>query len=145
MLGKILGLNINGESGTILGEDENRYFFSREDIRVHQTLKKNMCIEFIPLENHRGTDIVSSESCFFDKDNLKFGISTIFITLIFGCIGTFISRYLFAKEPMKKVWMPTLLHFCISIILFVPIFGVVFYTIAVIFFTVKNYKIVMKQ
>jgi len=145
LLGKILGVNISNESGTIIGEDENRYTFIKQSLKDNIIPQKNMCIEFRVLENNKATDITTCDVCFQEKNNLKFGISTIFLTLIFGCIGTFVSRYLFAKLPLKKVWLPTLLHFCISIVLFVPLLGIIFYIVGVLYFTVKNYKIVMKQ
>lgn len=144
MLGKILGLDINNENGTILGEDENRYTFSKQDLITNTIPQKNMCVEFETLKG-KAINIRVCQACFVDKNNMKFAIATIFITLIFGCIGTFLSRYLFAKQPFKKVWVPTLLHFCVSAVLIIPILGIVLYIIGVLFFTVKNYKIVIQQ
>lgn len=142
MLGKILGLDILSENGTILGEDDNRYIFTKEDLKSDTAPQKNICVEFEIKDNNKATNIKMCASCFVEKNHTKLAIATVFLTLIFGCIGTFVSRYLFAKQPFKIVWMPTLLHFCISILLFIPLIGIVFYIIGVLFFTVKNYKAV---
>ena len=144
MLGKILGLSINNELGTILGKDGNRYTFTTDEIDNESMPKKNMCVEFVA-EDTKATNIHICQTCFKESSNLTFGITTIFITLIFGCIGTFVSRYLFAKQPLKEVLLPTILHFMITALLFIPILGLIIYTISIIYFTVKNYKIVMEQ
>ncbi len=144
LLGKILGLSKNNERGTVLGEDENRYTFTIDDITNNAIPEKNMCIKFVP-NNSKATLISTCEACFKEKSNLLFGITTIFLTLIFGCIGTFVSRYLFAKLPLKKVLLPTILHFLISSVIFIPFLGFIFYILILLFFTVKNYKIIMSQ
>lgn len=144
MLGKILGLSKNNEQGTILGHDENRYSFTKDDINASTIPEKSMCVEFVPQDN-KATNIHMCKACFKEEPNIAFGITTVFITLIFGCIGTFVSRFLFARKPLKDVWLPTLMHLLISIVFFIPLIGFIAYIITTLYFTVTNYKIVMNQ
>ena len=144
MLGKILGLSKNSDQGTIIGKDGNRYTFIKEDFSNQTIPNKDVCVEFSP-NNNKATSIEVCEACCKENSNIIFGITTIFITLIFGFIGTFISRLLFAKLPMKNVLVATVLHFIVSTVLIVPILGFIVYIIGVLYFTVRKYKLVMKQ
>lgn len=145
LLGRILGLNKKSDQGTILGKDENRYTFKKEEIEDEVTPEKNMCVEFDPSENKKATNIHKCETYLRENSSAITGIATILITLIFGCIGTFVSRHLLAKLSLKEVLTPTLIHFVLSLLFFIPIAGAVFYIITTLFFTVKNYKLVMQQ
>ncbi len=144
MLGKILGLSKNSDQGTIIGKDGNRYTFFKKDFQDQTIPGKDVCVEFSP-NNNKATSIEVCETCCKEKSNIIFGITSIFITLIFGFIGTFISRLLFAKLPIKNVLVATTLHFIVSTVLIVPILGYLVYVIGVLYFTVQNYKLIMKQ
>lgn len=145
LIGKILGLNKKNDHGTILGKDENRYTFCKEEIGDEVLPQKNMCVEFIPGENKKATKIHVCETYIRDNSSMLMGIATIGITLIFGFIGTFISRYLFAKLSLKEVFLPTLIHCILSLLFLIPIAGTFFYIITTLYFAIKNYKLVMKQ
>jgi len=144
LLGKILGLSKNSDQGTIIGKDGNRYTFFKKDFQDQTIPGKDVCVEFSP-NNNKATSIEICETCCKENSNIIFGITSIFITLIFGFIGTFISRLLFAKLPIKNVLVATTLHFIVSTILIVPILGYIVYVIGVLYFTVQNYKLIMKQ
>jgi len=144
LLGKILGLSKNSDQGTIIGKDGNRYTFIKNDFHNQTIPDKDVCVEFFP-NNNKATKIEICETCCKENPNVIFAIASIFITLIFGFIGTFISRLLFAKLPIKNVLVATTLHFIISTIVIVPIIGYVIYVVGVLYFTVQNYKLVMKQ
>jgi len=144
LLGKILGLSKNSDQGTIIGKDGNRYTFLKKDFQDQTIPNKDVCVKFSP-HNNKATLIVVCEACCKENSNIIFGITSIFITLIFGFIGTFISRLLFAKLPIKNVLVATTLHFIVSTILIVPILGYIVYVIGVLYFTVQNYKLIMKQ
>lgn len=145
MIGRILGLNKKNDQGTILGKDENRYTFVKDEINDELIPEKNMNVVFEPSENNKATKIHICEAYIKENPNLITGITTIIITLVFGCIGTFLSRYLFAKLPLKKVLLPTLIHFIFSLVFFIPLVGIIVYIITTLFFTVKNYKIVIQK
>ena len=145
MIGRILGLNKKNDQGTILGKDDNRYTFIKDEIKDKITPEKNMCVEFVPSKDNKATNIHKCERYIKDTPNLLLGVITILITLIFGCIGTFLSRYLFAKLPLKEVLFPTTIHFVLSLIFFIPIIGIIFYIFTTLYFTVKNYKIIISS
>ena len=51
------------------------------------------------------------------------------------------SRLLISKETVGSTIVPTLIHFIITIILFVPFFGWIIYLIGTVYYMVKNYKL----
>jgi len=144
LLGKILGLSKNSDQGTIIGKDGNRYTFIKKDFQDQIIPDKDVCVEFFP-NNKKATSIEICETCCKESSNILFAIASIFITLIFSFIGTFITRFLFAKQPLKNTLVATTLHFIVFTVLIVPILGYIFYVIGTLYFTVQNFKVVMKQ
>jgi|GEM_PF-2240683 len=144
LLGRILGLSKNNQQGTIIGKDGNRYTFSTEDLKYPLTLEKDTCVEF-ETHNFKATSIHTCESCYKDHANMKLGIASVFITLIFGFAGTFLSYFLFAKQSFKKATLLGVLHLIASSLYFVPSFGLILYIGITLYFTTLNYKEVMSQ
>ncbi len=89
MLGKILGLNKKHDQGTILGKDENRYTFVKDEIDNETTPEKNMHVEFVPVDNNKATKIHICETYIKENSDILIKITTAIVIIIVGCFGLY--------------------------------------------------------
>ena len=92
LLGRILGLNKKSDQGTILGKDDNRYTFNKEEIDDEISPEKNMCVEFVPSENKKATNIHICET--YIKENpksMKIIVAAIIVVFV-GFMAVFVSK-----------------------------------------------------
>ena len=131
--------------GTILGDDNKRYKFSKKDWKEKAVPLKEFRIDFDVNEDGTASDIYQILDKEAENNEIFMGLLSVGITFFFGFIGTFISRLVLAKQPLGKTVMPTLIHFIITVLALVPIFGWIIYLIGTLYYMVKNYKLVVND
>ncbi len=144
MIGKVLGFDLYNNIGTISGEDENRYKFTKESWRENTAPKKGMSVDFQCNENNHANDIYIIKNQLLENTSLLLALVALTITFLFGFIGTFISR-LIAKEPLLDILIPTFIHFIITVLLIIPILGWILYFFTTGYYMYKNFIIVSQR
>jgi len=76
------------------------------------------------------------------NNDMLIGLLVVGITFFLGFIGTFVSRLVFAKQPIGRTIAPTLIHFIITILIIIPILGWIVYMAGTMYYMYKNYKLV---
>jgi len=146
MKGKILGYDIAASTGSISGEDGNRYAFKKEEWKETIVPSKEMMVDFeIDANSKDAKNIYSIKDTEAENNSMLMGLFALGITFFFGFIGTFVSRLILAKQPIEKTIVPTLIHFVVTLLLLIPILGWFIYLIGTLYYMVKNYGVVTKQ
>ncbi|MCT7499177.1 hypothetical protein N5S76_05220 [Aliarcobacter cryaerophilus] len=139
MTGKILGFDATTNIGSISGDNGQRYAFSKEDWKEISLPAKDQKVDFAVNEEDKAIEIYTIRDNSLENTNTLFGLIAIGITFFFGFIGTFISRIVLAKQSSGQALIPTLIHFAITLLLFIPILGAIIYIIGTAYFMYKNY------
>ncbi len=139
MTGKILGFDATTNIGSISGDNGQRYSFSKEDWKEVSLPVKDQTIDFTVNNEDKAIEIYTIRDHNVENTNTLFGLIAIGITFFFGFIGTLVSRTVLAKQSFGKALIPTLIHFVIMLLLFIPILGLIIYIIGTAYFMYKNY------
>jgi len=145
MTGKILGFDATTNIGTVSGDDGKRYKFTKEDWKEKVPPQKDARVDFDMSEDGSATEIYQIVDKQMENNETLMGLLAVGITFFFGFFGTLISRLVLAKQPMGKTVMPTLIHFIITVLALVPIFGWIIYLIGTLYYMIKNYKLVVND
>ena len=146
MTGKILGYDMKESTGTISGDDGNRYKFTKEDWKETIVPTKEMMVDFeIDSEDKRAKDIYQVKDTVSENNDMLMGLFALGLTFFFGFIGTFLSRLILAKQPIEKTIIPTIIHFIVTLLILIPVLGWFIYIVGTLYYMVKNYSIVAKQ
>lgn len=139
MIGRILGFDNNSNTGTISGDNGNRYDFNKESFKEDVELKKDLKVDFNINDENKAVDIYTVRDHSQENANTAFGLVAIALTFFFGFIGTLISRIALAKQSFGAAIIPTLIHFVITLLIFIPILGWFAYIIGTGYYMYKNY------
>lgn len=144
--GTLIGYNTETEEGMIATAEGRRYKFNRNEWKENTIPKRDMVVNFEITEDKRVIDIYITTNRVVENSTIGLGLLTIPLTLLFGFLGTFISRFLIAQQPIGKVMFPTLIH--LFFLPFWPWFLASpigwFITGSVrLYFTYQNYKMVI--
>ncbi len=139
MTGRILGFDNSSNTGTISGDDGNRYDFNKESFKEDVELKKDLKVDFNIDDENKAVDIYTVRDHAQENANTAFGLVAIALTFFFGFIGTLISRVALAKQSFGTAIIPTLIHFVITLLIFIPILGWFVYIIGTGYYMYKNY------
>jgi len=143
MTGIVLGFDINANEGTISGDDNKRYKFTKGAWKDTQVPTKELKVDFDVNEQGDANDIYVVKNTVAENSNTLMGLLAVGITFFFGFIGTFVSLVVLAKKPVEKSIIPTAIHFVITLFALIPIIGWVVYLIGTLYYMVKNYGAVM--
>ncbi|MDX9744549.1 MAG: hypothetical protein RBT59_12070 [Arcobacteraceae bacterium] len=72
------------------------------------------------------------------------GIIAALLTIFLGFLGTLLSRLVISKEPSGNVAIHTILHFVATLLIMVPIVGILIWLGVTIYYTIQNYKLTTK-
>jgi len=144
MKGKILGYDQNSNEGAIKGIDGNRYSFSSEEWKGQELPTAEMAVDFV-VDGEAATKIYPIRDKDEEDSKMIFGIVSLIITFFLGFIGTLISRMAISKQPFSQVIVPTLIHFVLLSLGFIPVIGWFIYVACTIYFMVKNYQLINKS
>jgi len=142
MTGKILGFDTQDNTGTISSDDGKRYKFQKTDWKEKGIPLKELKVDFDISDDGTAKEIYQISDKMAENNETMMGLLAIGITFFFGFIGTFVSRVVLAKQPAGKVVVPTLIHFIITVLGFVPILGWILYLIGTGYYMYKNYLLV---
>ncbi len=142
MTGKILGYNTSDNTGIISSDNGTRYKFTKEQWKEQSTPQKEMLVDFEATEENTAKDIYVVHDQLAENTNTLLGLIAVGITFFFGFIGTFISRLFIAKESIGNVILPTIIHFVITALVIIPLFGWIIYFIGTCYYMYKNYMLV---
>ena len=142
MIGRILGYDTSDNTGIISSDNGTRYKFTKENWKENSTPQKEMKVDFEATEENTAKDIYIIQDQLVENTNTLLGLIAVGITFFFGFIGTFISRLFIAREPFGSVILPTLIHFVITALVVIPLFGWIIYFIGTCYYMYKNYKLV---
>jgi len=142
MLGRILGFDSQTSNGTISGDNGTRYKFSKEDFRDNNFPQKDMYVDFEINNEKEAKNIYIVKDKIAENTNIILGLAALAITFFFAFIGTFISRVVLAKEPVRNAIIPTVIHFILTILIFIPIIGWLIYFGSTLYYMIKNYQLV---
>ena len=142
MTGKILGYDTNDNTGIISSDKGTRYKFTKEDWKENSTPRKEMKVDFEDTEENTAKDIYLIQDQLVENTNTLLGLIAVGITFFFGFIGTFISRLFIAREPIGNVILPTIIHFIITALVIIPLFGWIIYFVGTCYYMYKNYMLV---
>ena len=142
MTGKILGYDTANSTGTVSGDDGKRYKFSKDDWKENAAPQKEAKVDFDIAEDGTAKEIYQINDKMAENNDTLMGLLAIGITFFFGFIGTFVSRLVLAKQPVGKTIVPTLIHFVITVLGFIPILGWIIYLIGTGYYMYKNYILV---
>ena len=142
MLGRILGFDTAANTGTITGNDGLRYNFEKASFKENIEIKKDLKVDFNVAENGQAIEIYSVKDSAQENASVLFGLLAVGLTFFLGFIGTFISRLVLAKQPIGEVIVPTLIHFVITLLIFIPILGWLIYIAGTGYYMYKNYVFV---
>ncbi len=145
MTGKILGFDISTNIGTILGDNGERYKFTKEDWKENVPPQKEAKVDFDINEDGTASEIYQISEAMAENNEMMMGLLAVGITFFFGFIGTFVTRLVLAKQPLGKTILPTFIHFIITVLFLIPLFGWIIYLIGTIYYMVKNYKLVVND
>ena len=143
MIGKILGFD--GKTGTISADNGSRYTFSREDFKENSQPEKDMKVDFEIDSENNAKDIYVVKDQVAENTSTLLGLIAVGITFFFGFIGTFISRVFLAKQSIGSALVPTIIHFVITVLLFIPILGWLIYLIGTFYYMYKNYQLTISM
>jgi hypothetical protein len=141
MKGKILGYDANNKEGAIKGTDGNRYSFQSTEWKGTDNPLPDTAVDFIT-DDGIATQIYPIRDRDSENNKMILGIVSLLLTFFLGFIGTLISRLAISKIPFSKTVVPTLIHFTITLIAFIPVVGWGLYLIGNIYFMWKNYKLI---
>lgn len=142
MTGKILGYDTTTNTGTVSGDDGKRYKFSKDDWKENTAPQKETKVDFDIAEDSTAKEIYQINDKMAENNDTLMGLLAIGITFFFGFIGTFVSRLVLAKQPVGKTVVPTLIHFVITVLGFIPILGWIIYLIGTGYYMYKNYILI---
>ena len=142
MTGKILGYDTTSNTGTISGDNGERYKFSKAEWKESIAPQKETKVDFDIAEDGEAKDIYQVKDSAAENNDMLMGLVAIGITFFFGFIGTFISRLVLAKQPIGKTIVPTLIHFVITMLGLIPVLGWIVYLIGTGYYMYKNYILV---
>ena len=144
MTGRILGYDANDKSGAISGDNASRYKFSIEDWKDTAQPQKDMKVDFDTDDSGNAKDIYLLKDHIAENTSTLLGLVAVAITFFFGFIGTFVSRLFIAKHDLASVIVPTIIHFLITVLFLIPVFGWFIYVIGTLYYMYKNYQLVMQ-
>jgi len=143
MTGKILGFDTASNIGTISADNGERYSFTNDDWKESTiTPRKDMKVDFEQTDEKIAKDIYVIKDQAVENTSTILGLAAVAVTFFFGFIGTFVSRLFIAKESISNSIIPTLIHFVITLLIFIPVLGWFIYIIASFYFMYKNYMLV---
>ena len=96
------------------------------------------------IDGNFAKDIYSVKNTQIEQNSTMMGLISIALTLFLGFIGTLISRLVLSKKDVTSSVIATVIHLVFTILAFVPVIGWIIFIIVTIYFTVKNYKLVVK-
>jgi len=143
MTGKILGFDTVTNTGTVSGDDGKRYKFSKNDWKESKLPQKESKVDFDIAEDATAKEIYQINDKMAENNDILMGLLAIGITFFFGFIGTFVSRLVLAKQPVGKTIIPTLIHFVITMLGFIPVLGWIIYLIGTGYYMYKNYILII--
>lgn len=139
MTGRILGFDNNSNTGTISGDNGNRYNFEKNSFKENTELKKDLKVDFNVNDENQAVDIYTLRDHAQENANTAFGLVALALTFFLGFIGTLISRVALAKQSFGAAIIPTIIHFVITLLIFIPIIGWLVYVIGTGYYMYKNY------
>ncbi len=139
MTGRILGFDTTSNTGSIAGDNGNRYNFSKVSFKENIELKKDMKVDFSVNDENQAVDIYTLRDHNQENTSTMFGLIAIVITFFLGFIGTLISRIALAKQSFAEALIPTAVHFVLTLLVFIPVVGWLAYIIGTAYFMYKNY------
>ncbi|NOQ30849.1 MAG: hypothetical protein GQ570_06975 [Helicobacteraceae bacterium] len=144
MKGKILEFNIQNSSGVISADNGSRYNFSSSEWKSQKSPMSNQEVDF-DIDGDNAVSIYLTGSQSTEDSKTILGIISLALTFFLGFIGTFISRVVLSKESAGSALMPTLIHLVCTILILIPVVGLIVYFIATIYYMITNYKLVMNS
>lgn len=146
MTGKILGYDAKAASGSISGDNGDRYTFKKEDWKETVVPSKEMLVDFeVDSGSSNAKNIYYIKDTVAESNDMLMGLFALGITFFFGFIGTFVSRLILAKQPIEKVLVPTMIHFIITLLILIPILGWFVYLAGTLYYMIKNYGMATNQ
>jgi hypothetical protein len=142
MTGKILGFDSSSNEGTISADNGTRYKFTKEYWKDASQPEANMIVDFEASDDNMAKDIYLTVKT--NNENTTMGLVAVGLTLLFGFIGTFISRAFLAKQSFGSSILPSVLHLFAGIILIIPLLGWLIYFGITGYFMYKNYKLIVE-
>lgn len=139
MTGRILGFDNSSNTGTISGDNGNRYNFAKDSFKENVELKKDLKVDFNVNDENQAVDIYTVRDHAQENANTAFGLVSLALTFFLGFIGTLISRVALAKQSFGAAIIPTVIHFVITLLIFIPIIGWLVYVIGTGYYMYKNY------
>lgn len=144
MTGIILGFDSKSNTGTISGNDGERYSFIISSYKEDSVPKKDKKVDFSVNEDHQAIDIYTIRDANQENTNTMFGLVALALTFFLGFIGTLISRIALAKQSFGSALVPTLIHFVITLLIFIPVLGWFAYIVGTGYYMYKNYLLATK-
>lgn len=145
MTGIILVFNNSSNQGIISAVNGQRYSFMKEDYNEQSLPAKNIKVDFEVTEENKAIDIYTVRDHFQENTNTILGIVALGITFFLGFIGTLISRVAIAKESFGAAIIPTIIHFVITILIFIPVVGWLIYIMGTGYYMYKNYILTVNK
>ena len=145
MTGKILGFDTNENTGTLAGDNGQRYTFAREDWKEELPPQKEMKVDFDTEEGNHAKAIYHIKDSASENNEIMMGLLAVGLTFFLAFFGTFIVRLVLAKQPVGKTLMPTFIHFIATILVIIPVLGWVIYLVGTAYYMIKNYQLVMND
>lgn len=145
MTGTILGYDNSNNTGTISGENGQRYPFKKENWKESIDPKKELKVDFAVSEDNEAIDIYSIRDKAAENTNTLMGLVAVAITFFFGFIGTLISRIALGKQSFGEALVPTVIHFVITLLLFIPFVGWIIYLIGTGYYMYQNYLLTVQE
>lgn len=141
MTGKILGFDVETNTGTISGDDGKRYTFAKEGWKENHAPSRDTKVDFHVDEEGKPVDIYQVKDAAADNTKTIMGVISLAITFFFGFIGTLVSRLVISKQPAGAALVPTAIHFVITLSLLIPLLGLLIYFGGTIYYMIQNYKL----
>lgn len=141
MIGKILGFDVETNTGTISGDDGKRYTFAKEGWKESHAPARDCKIDFHVDEEGQAIDIYQVKDAAVENNATVMGLFSLAITFFFGFLGTLVSRLVISKQSAGAALVPTAIHFVITLSIIIPVLGWIVYLIGTIYYMVKNYKL----
>lgn len=145
MTGIILVFDNSSNQGIISAVNGQRYSFMKEDYNEQSLPAKNIKVDFEVTEENKAIDIYTVRDHFQENTNTILGIVALGITFFLGFIGTLISRVAIAKESFGAAIIPTIIHFVITILIFIPVVGWLIYIMGTGYYMYKNYILTVNK
>ena len=139
MIGRVLGFDRSDNTGTISGENGERYKFSKSEWKDSIQVEKEQKVDFIVNESGEAIEIYTVKDQTLENTNIILGVVALGITFFFGFIGTLISRLALAKQSFSEALIPTLIHLVITLFIFIPVIGWLVYFGGTIYYMYQNY------